>query len=201
MKLLVIGERSGVVRNAFSSRGHYAVSCDLVGSDLPGKHYIADAFEMVRFNWDIIIAHPPCTYLANSGVKHLYTDPKRIYLMLQARQFFMALWRLPVKKLCLENPVPHHFAELPAYSQIINPYDFGHPVSKRTCLYLRGLPPLLPTFCGYKSDRYCKPSGKTNGSTWYNNPPGKGSLSVRRSRTFEGVALAMANQWGCLVKP
>jgi hypothetical protein len=134
MKVLIACEFSGIVREAFRKKGHDAWSCDLLPTEIPGQHIQGDVLKILNDGWDLMIAHPPCTYLANSGVQHLHKDKNRWQKMEDARTFFMLLLKSEIKKICIENPVPHKYAELPVYTQIIQPYEHGHEISKRTCL-------------------------------------------------------------------
>jgi hypothetical protein len=198
MKMLVAFERSGVVREAFRARGHDAWSCDLVeAEDGSFFHYIMNAYEVSWWpqHWDLVIAHPPCQYLANSGVRWLKDNPRRKYLMEEAAGWFWNLLQLPTKY-CIENPVPHKYAvEIMGrkYDQTIQPYQFGHPESKRTCLWLKGLPRLRATKilerppCGYWDNQ--TPSGQ-------NKLGPSDERSQMRARTYTGIAKAMAEQWG-----
>lgn len=195
MKVLVACEFSGTVRDAFIERGHDAVSCDLLPTESPGPHVQGDVLDLLDEGWDLMVAHPPCTYLANSGVRWLHERPDRWEKMREAAEFFKSLLNAPVPKICVENPVMHKYAvEIIGrkHDQTIQPYEFGHPESKRTCLWLKNLPPLLPT--GILS--------KKEGTTWENQTPsGQNKLGPspdrwkERSRFYRGWAEAMANQW------
>lgn len=211
MNVLVACEYSGRVRDAFRKLGHEAVSVDLLDSEAGPPHVIGDVFEtfetlqMNGLKFDLVIAHPPCTYLCNSGVRWLKPDYRkcstpfereleddRAYQrrkeMLAAREFFLRLYNLPVPRICIENPIPHRHATLPKYSQIIQPWQFGHGETKATCLWLRGLEPLQPTkIVAGRVGRIHKLS------------PGENRWK-ERSRTYEGIARAMAEQWGGKVR-
>ncbi len=184
MRVLVACEFSGVVREAFRARGHDAWSCDVLPTEVPGQHYRCDVLEVVTFGWDLMIAHPPCTYLCNSGVRWLYTEPGRKAKMEAATEFFDALYNAPISKICVENPIPHKHANLYPYDQIIQPWQFGHGETKATCLWLKGLPPLTPTrvVAGRKGKIHLMSPGPNRGR--------------ERSRTYAGIARAMAKQWG-----
>ena len=119
MRVLVACEFSGTVREAFTKRGHDAWSCDLLPTEIPGNHYQGDVFDIINDGWDLMIAHPPCTYLANSGVQHLHKQEGRWEKMFKAREFFIKLLNADINKICIENPIPHKYAKLPDYSQII----------------------------------------------------------------------------------
>jgi hypothetical protein len=196
MKVLVACEFSGIVREAFRKRGHDAWSCDLLPTEIPGKHIQGDVLEILGDGWDMMIAHPPCTYLANSGVQHLHKHIERWSQMESGRVFFMALMNAPIDKVCIENPVPHHYANLPKYTQIIQPFMFGQSVQKRTCLWLKNLPVLIPTNIVDKGEIYIGKDGKSNGSKWYQILTMSPDRWKERSRTFQGIADAMAEQWG-----
>lgn len=196
MRILIACEFSGIVRDAFRARGHDAWSCDLLPSESEqGPHFQGNVQEIIHEKWDILIAHPPCTYLANSGVQHLHKDATRWEKLREAREFFLELLNAPIPKRAIENPVPHCYAKLPKYTQIIHPWQFGHEVQKKTCLWLRDLPPLVPSKIVGKGERYFRKDGTSNGSKWYQLPP-SGERWKHRSRTFQGIADAMAAQWG-----
>jgi hypothetical protein len=202
MKVLIACEFSGVVRDAFAARGHDAWSCDLLPTESEqarkeGKHIQGDVLTILNDGWDLMIAHPPCTYLANSGVQHLHKDPTRWGKMRAASIFFLRLKCCLIPKIAVENPIPHHYARLPRYSQIIQPFQFGHNVQKKTCLWLKNLPLLRATNIVDKGEQYIGKDGKPNGSKWYQLPP-SGERWKLRSKTFKGIAEAMADQWGNL---
>jgi len=197
MRVLIACEFSGVVREAFAARGHDAWSCDLLPSEKPGQHYIGDVESLVSTHEaDLLIAHPPCTYLCNSGVRWLSPNGKlnkaRHKLMQAACDFFAALYHAPIDRVCIENPVMHKYArdyllsawKVPTHSQTIQPYEHGHGETKRTCLWLRGLPDL-------------KPSKIVTGRAprVHHASPGPNRWK-ERSRTLPGIAKAMAEQWG-----
>jgi hypothetical protein len=184
MRVLVACEFSGIVRDAFGLRGHDALSCDLLPTERPGPHAQHDVRELLGEPWDLIVAHPPCTYLCNSGVRWLHTEPGRWGQMLEAVAFFHQLLAANAPRICVENPIPHRHADLPRYTQIIHPWEFGHRESKATCLWLKGLPPLMPTalMCKREQRLHRLPP---NADRWRD-----------RSRTYQGIADAMAAQWG-----
>jgi len=190
MKILIACEFSGIVREAFRLRGHDAISVDLLPSEIPGRHFIGDIFEVLSLleddDWKprILIGHPPCTYLCNSGVRWLYTQPDRWKKMEEAAAFFYRLWELPIERICIENPIPHKHAMLPDYTQIIHPWEHGHGETKATCLWLKGLPKLeASNIVSGREDRIHK------------MPPSE-NRGKERSRTYQGIADAMASQWG-----
>lgn len=194
MKVLVGCEFSGVVRRAFHALGHDAWSCDLLpAEDGSPFHLQGDVLEVLDGGWDLGIFHPPCTFLANSGVRWLYVgkgkvaDPVRWQEMVQAARFFRALLYAPIARLIVENPIPHrHCLEIigQRYNQIIQPWQFGHGETKATCLWLKGLPSLHPT--EVVSGREARVHRASPGvDRW-----------KERSRTLAGIADAMAAQWG-----
>lgn len=194
MKVLIACEFSGTVRDAFIALGHDAISCDLLPTEKPGPHYQCDVFDIIDHGFDLMIAHPPCTYLCVPGAHYLHKQPDRWNKMLKAKHVFMQMINAKIPLVCVENPVPHRYAELPDYDQIIHPWQFGHELSKRTCLWLKGLPKLKPTkIMQNKGERYKRKDGSSSNSKWYAGTNGKG-----RSRTFKGIADAMASQWGKL---
>jgi hypothetical protein len=194
MRVLVACEYSGTVRDAFIALGHEAMSCDLLPTDVEGPHYQGDIFDVLDDGWDLMIAHPPCTYLSNAGARHLYPkkflNQQRYEQGLEAKQFFMKLLTCNIKKICVENPVPSSIFGLPKYHQVIQPYEFGHPYQKKTCLWLKNLPPLMATMYVQKQE-----STKVVGN-WFN--AGGKDRQKNRAKTFEGIATAMANQWGAV---
>ena len=149
MRVLVACEYSGRVRDAFTKMGHFAMSCDLLPSDAPGHHYTGSVLDVIDHNWDLMIAHPPCTYLSNAGARWLYAgkvlNVERFEQGLDAKTFFLTLLNANIPRIAIENPVPSSVFELPKYSQTIQPYEFGHPFKKKTCLWLKNLPELIPT--------------------------------------------------------
>lgn len=192
MRVLIACEYSGIVRQEFTKRGHYALSCDLLPTEIPGNHYQGDVLDVLNQDWDLMIAHPPCTYLCVPGAHYLNKHPERWQKMLDAKEFFLILLNAPIDKICVENPVPHRKAELPKYSQIIHPWQFGHEISKRTCLWVKGLDTLTPTdIKEFRGERYKRADGSSSNSKWYASRTAKG-----RARTFIGIAKAMAEQWG-----
>ena len=196
MRVLVACEYSGRVRDAFLKRGHYALSCDLLPceSGQSGDHYQGDVTDILDHGWDLMIAHPPCTYLSNAGARHLYPkgilNNERLTKGLAAKEFFMLLYNADIPRIAIENPTPSKIFGLPKHSQTIQPYEFGHPVQKRTCLWLKGLPALIPTQLVEE-----KQSTKVPGN-WFNK--GGKERQKERARTFEGIANAMAEQWSNL---
>ena len=193
MKVLVACEYSGVVRNAFRARGHEAYSCDIIDTENnPEWHIKGDVTPLLEQHWDLIIAHPPCTYLSNAGAKHLWRghvlNQERYKKGLEAKSFFELFLNAKCENVCIENPIPSKVYEMAPYSQIIQPYYFGDPVQKKTCLWLRGLPPLVPTKT-VQPMANCHDAG-----TWFMK--GGKDRQKNRARTFQGIADAMAEQWG-----
>ena len=189
-KILVACEFSGTVRDSFLEYGHNAVSCDLLPSTSGrGSHIQGDVSKLLCEEWDLVIAHPPCTYLCNSGVRWLHTQPGRMALMVQAANFFVQCLNANAKSICVENPIPHGKAiEIigKRYTQIVQPWQFGHGETKATCLWLRGLPTLRATNIV---------SGRVG--RIHKLPPSPNRHLIR-SITYSGIARAMAEQWGAL---
>lgn len=205
MKVLVACEYSGVVRDAFLKLGHDAWSCDTLPSDTEpmgiGRHLQGDVrwwLDNPRWNWDLMIAHPPCTYLANSGVCHLHTDERRWAKLDEGAAFFKELLDAPIDKICAENPIMHKYAREriggTKYAQIIQPWMFGHPEKKATCLWLKNLPKLEET---NNVKAYMETLPKNQQQRLHYLPPSKDRWKLR-STTFQGIADAMADQWGHL---
>ena len=207
MKVLVACEESQEVCKAFRAKGHEAYSCDIQepSGGHPEWHILGDALKAIEGGqvttmdgrmhkvgkWDLLIAHPPCTYLSNAGARFLY--PKGVLNMeryekgVQAKEFFMKFLNCNCEKVCVENPLPSKIFGLPDYSQIIQPYEFGHPYKKKTLLWLKNLPYLKPT-CVVE----CQQSTKVPGN-WFN--AGGKDRQRNRAKTFPGIAKAMASQW------
>ena len=181
MRVLVACEYSGVVRDAFTRRGHDATSCDLLPTESPGKHYQGDVLDILDQGWDLMIAHPPCTHLCISGAR--WFPDKRVEQK-SALRFVLRLLYNTIPKICLENPVGIISTKIRKSEQIIQPWHYGHGETKTTCLWLKGLPRLVGT-------NYVK--GRK--SRIHNMPdtPARGKL---RSLTYPGIAEAMATQWG-----
>lgn len=192
MKVLIACEYSGRVRDAFSALGHEAWSCDLLPSDSPGLHYQGDVIKFIKNNpsWDLMICHPPCTYLASSGLHWNGRILGRNKLTLESLEFVKTLLNLPIPKIILENPVGRINTAIRKPDQIIQPWMFGEDASKSTCLWLKGVKKLEPTNV-IKKDRYANqtPSGQNNIG------PSKDRWKIR-STTYQGIANAMASQWG-----
>lgn len=192
MKVLVACEFSGVVRDAFRERGHDAWSCDLLPSDSV-FHMQDDVRKVLRYNWDLIIAHPPCTALCVTGNRHYAGTKERD----DALRFFLSLYHAPAKRVCVENPVGVVSSSFRPPDQYIQPWMFGHSVSKKTGLWLRNLPKLQPTNIVEKEEIVVFPSGKQMGKWYYETSCLPHSERAKaRSITFQGIADAMADQWG-----
>ncbi len=195
MKILIACEFSGEVRDAFTSLGHDATSCDLLPTDRPGKHYQGDVFDILDNEWDLVIAHPPCTYLCNSGVRWLYNkdgsrNVERWENMVDGANFFRAFIDRVKCPLAIENPIMHKYALQiigQKATQFIQPYMFGHGEQKATGLWLFGLPALIPT--NIVQGREQKVHRMTPSPDRWKD----------RSKTFPGIAHAMASQWGSFI--
>lgn len=195
-KILIACEFSQTICKAFRNKGLEAYSCDILPAEggHPEWHIQDDVLSQLHRGWDMLIAHPPCTYISKVSVQHLHNDKERWVKLLASVIFFHQLLNAPIKRICVENSVPHRYARLPHYSQILQPHHFGHEVTKQTCLWLKRLPPLFHTKLVGKGERYIKSNGKSNGSFWYFTVPNKDRSKIR-SITFSGVAEAMAEQW------
>jgi len=195
MRVLVACEYSGVVRDAFSEKGHEALSCDILPTERPGNHYQGDVRDVLYDGWDLLIAHPPCTFLSNSGVRWLHTDAQRWVKMFDAASFFRELWEAPINRKAIENPIMHKYArELIGGmrpTQVVQPWWFGHPEQKATGLYLDGLMPLRETD-NVKPEMMALPGNERQ--RIFHLPPSE-DRSKLRSMTFQGLADAMAGQW------
>ena len=182
MNVLVACEFSGTVRDAFTARGHYALSCDLLPSETPGEHYQGNVRDILGDNWDLMIAHPPCTHLAVSGARWFKEKQQE---QKEALEFVIELMEAPIPKICIENPISIISTRIRKPDQIIQPWMFGHGETKATCLWLKNLPKLEPTNIVEGRD-----------SRIHKMPPGPNRWK-ERSRTYPGIAQAMAAQWGC----
>ena len=192
IRVLVACEFSGRVRSAFRRRGFDAWSCDLLPAEDGSPYHIeGDVLRVLNNGWDLMIAHPPCTYLCNSGVRWLHERPDRWQKFEEAVDFFLTLWNAPIEYIAIENPVMHKYARerIGPPSQYIQPYEFGEPVSKKTGLWLKNLPPLMPT--------EIFPREKAKQMIWLMPP--SSDRPKRRSVTFRGIAEAMAEQWGSFI--
>ena len=204
LRVLIACEESQTVCKAFRKLGHEAYSCDIqdCSGDQPNWHIKGDALaEAYSGKYDLLIAHPPCTYISKAGARWLYKtkgviDPERYAKAVAAREFFLKLLNAPVKYICVENPVPLKVVNLPKPDNVVQPYQFGEPYSKMTLLWLRNLPPLKPTnilkdFTPYIASN----TGGISRGQSFSKGIARGS---KRSKTFQGIADAMAEQWGNL---
>lgn len=209
MKVLVACEFSGIVRDAFRVKGHDAWSCDLLPTEKEGQHIQGDVLDILDNGWDLMIAHPPCTYLSYAGVAH-WNKPGRCEKRLKALEFFRCLWEAPIEKICVENPKCCASPTITKYTQEIQPYYFGDRIHKPTWLWLKNLPKLIHThndtlFEGrthteFPEPEYYQQTGKQKGRKRYQIDGMKGGKErgKNRSRFFRGIADAMAEQWGAL---
>lgn len=193
--ILVACEESGTVTEAFVTLGFTNVySCDLLptSGNYPAHHLQCDALELLKMRWDMILAFPPCTYLSNAGAKHLFRggvlNQERYQKGLEAKEFFLRFLNADCPHICVENPVSSRIYEMPPHTQEVQPWMFGHPVQKKTRLWLKGLPPLGPTNI---VDPKC---GCHEAGTWFMK--GGKDRQKNRAKTFPGLAKAMAQQWG-----
>ena len=199
MRVLVACEFSGVVREAFARLGHDAWSCDLLPTEQPGQHIQSDVREVLNDDWDLMIAHPPCTYLAYSGNRH-WDAPGRAEKREAAAAFFMECVNAPIERICIENPLGIMSAWWRQHDQVVHPYFFGEKQLKRTCLWLKNVPKLVwfeqddlfgnhQTMTEYPQPLYVDKSGKRR--QWTEAVHG----GHQRSKTFSAIADAMASQW------
>ena len=203
MKILVACEFSGTVRDAFIGRGHDAMSCDILPTEAPGPHYEGNVLDILDHGWDLMVAHPPCTYLTNSGAKHLYRKMKkengvcftRWRNMINGIDLFRKLLEADIPKIAIENPIMHGHAKSLIninQSQTIQPWQFGHKEMKATCLWLKGLPLLEPTnIVGPPPNN---PEERKSWAKVHRQPPGPNRWKLR-SKTYQGIANAMSHQW------
>jgi hypothetical protein len=214
MRVLIACEVSGIVRNAFAQLGHDAWSCDLLPSERAGQHIQHSVGIVLRQGWDLMIAHPPCTHLAVSGARWFKGKERE---QIEALDFVETLMSAPIPRICIENPISIINTRIRKPDQIIQPWQFGHDASKTTCLWLKNLPPLTPTkfieprmvCCGEiikNGDKYGCPNcnGEKIARPRWDNQCNSGqnrlgpspSRAMNRARTYEGIANAMADQWG-----
>jgi hypothetical protein len=194
-RVLVACEYSGVVRDAFLARGHDALSCDLLPAETPGPHYQGDVMNIINDGWDLMVAHPPCTYLSVSGMHWTHRGLRDPKLTEDALAFVQTLLAAPVPRIALENPVSIISSRIRKPDQIVHPYMFGHDASKKTCLWLKNLPTLQPA--QYVAPRLVngKPRWGNQTDSGQNRLPPSEHRWKDRSRTYEGIAAAMAEQW------
>jgi len=200
MNVLVACEFSGTVRDAFIRKGHNAVSCDLLPTESEGPHYQGDVFDVIDCGWDLMIAHPPCTYLSVAGAGWLNRRPERKELMKKGAKFFKKLLNADIPMVAVENPTIFLAAKEiigQKETQVIEPYYFGEPFKKRTCLWLRNLPLLEKTNEVEPTTYWVNSSSNyRNGAKCLNK--GVKRDPYQRAKTFQGIANAMVDQWGCL---
>jgi hypothetical protein len=195
MHILIACEYSGTVRDAFIRAGHDAMSCDLLPTDVPGPHYEGDVFDIINNGWDMMIAHPPCTYLSVSGMHWTARGLRDPQLTEDALDFVTRLMAASIPRIAIENPISVISSRIRKPDQIINPWQFGHDASKRTCLWLKNLPLLTPT-------DIVEPRIVNGKKRWANQtdsgqnrlPPSDDRWKIR-SETYTGIAQAMADQW------
>ena len=196
MKVLVACEYSGTVRDAFRAAGHDALSCDLLPTDVPGPHYQGDVADIINDGWDLMVAHPPCTYLCSSGLHWNKRRPERAQMTEDALEFVQFLLDAPIPRIALENPIGCIGTRIRKADQTIQPWQFGHDASKSTCLWLKNLPLLTPT-------AVVEPRIANGKKRWANQtdsgqnrlPPSEDRWKIR-SETYAGIAAAMVAQWG-----
>lgn len=194
MRILAACEMSGAVRDAFAKRGHDAWSCDIVPSIAPGNHILGDAVDAISQKWDLVIAFPPCTHLAVSGAKH-FAEKRKTGVQQAAVEFFMKFVECQCDKVVIENPIGIMSTLWRKPDQIIQPWQFGHEFQKSTCLWLKGVPKLVPTSIVGKGEFHVTKSGRSI-PKWIHAAAWKKNRSQLRSMTFTGIAEAMADQWG-----
>ena len=199
MKILVACEFSGIVREAFAKLGHDAWSCDLLPSEIPGQHIQGDVLSIIDDGWDMMIAHPPCTYLCGSGL-HWNNRGRGWEQTEKAIEFVKQLMNAPIERIAVENPIGIISSRIRKADQYIQPYEYGHDASKKTGLWLKGLPKLTN-----KPSDYIQPRMIDGKPRWGNQTDsGQNKLApskdrwAQRSKTYQGIADAMANQWGFL---
>lgn len=202
MRVLIACEESATIRDEFDKRGHDAWSCDIKPSRNGGNHFKDNIFSVIYRDWDLIIAHPPCTYLSKVQAIH-YSHEKwplateqRIRRRDKAIEFFQLIQQVNCPRMAIENPIPLKLVteKVGMYDQIIHPYMFGESFSKATCLWLRGLPKLVATNLVEKGEMVKSKNG-TNAKWYHHLSPGEQRAKIR-SKTFPGIARAMAEQWG-----
>ena len=201
MKVLLACEESQAVTKEFRALGHEAYSCDVLptSGDNPEWHIQGDVLNYLNDGWDMIIGFPPCTYMTNAGAVWMYpkkgqVDPIRLEKAMQAKEFFMSIYNAKATYIAIENPLPMKIVGLPDKSQVIQPYEFGDPYSKKTCLWLKNLPMLKPTNVLTEYQPFINGGGGRLHKPNYQNKKFAAG-AVNRSKTFPGIAKAMADQW------
>lgn len=192
MRVLVACEFSGVVREAFRAAGHDAWSCDLLPTEVEGQHIQTDVLAVLGEGWDLMIAHPPCTYLCSSGLHWNKRRPGRANQTEAALEFVNKLMQAPIPRICIENPIGCISTRIRPPDQIIQPWQFGHPESKATCLWLKNLPVLVPTVI---CDKPANGRWANQTASGQNKLGPSANRWAERSRTYTGIATAMASQW------
>lgn len=196
MKVLIACEFSGIVRDAFAERGHDAMSCDLFPTEQPGWHYQGDVMDVINNKWDLMIAHPPCTYLTVTANRSFLNNPGRWKKRLEAMYFVYNLMNCDIEQICTENPVGVISTHIRKPDQYIQLYEFGHVDSKKTGMWLKNLPLLKPTKI-VTPEWMTTTSGKRMSKThWYCSSTNNPQNAKIRSKTYQGIANAMAEQWG-----
>ena len=190
MKILVACEYSGIVRDAFAAKGHDAWSCDILETESPGNHLQGDVLNFLDMDWDLMVAHPPCTHLSVSGARWFTEGVKPMHLRKEALLFVQKLMDAPIKHICIENPVSVISSHIRVADQLINPYQFGDMEYKRTCLWLKNLPRLKDTKNVLEETKKL-PEKVSRRIWWLGSRKGK-----ERSKFYKGIAEAMAEQWG-----
>lgn len=202
MKVLVACEESQEVAIEFRKMGHEAYSCDIepCSGGHPEWHLQVDALELLKMEWDMIIAFPPCTYMTNASAVRMRVHGEIVWERYQkammAKEFFMKFYNADCPKIAIENPTPMKMIGLPDYTQVVQPYQFGHPYSKRTCLWLKGLPKLEPTKILDNHEPYVNGGCKDKHGNYRRFAGRKERDPKIRAKTFHGIAKAMAEQWG-----
>lgn len=200
MDILVACEYSGRVRDAFRAKGHNAWSCDLLPTEADARYHIqGDVLDVLNDGWDMLIGFPECTFLCNSGVRWLYSDPLRWQKMISGAVFFRTLWQADIEKVCLENPIMHKYAKQiigGTQTQIVQPWMFGEKEKKATCLWVDGMDALKPTN-NVKEETDILPLKEQQRIFYMSRGNNQGNnRGHNRSKTFQGIADAMAEQWG-----
>lgn len=195
-RILIACEFSGIVRDAFIEQGHDAISCDFLSTEIPGPHYEGDVLDVLDDNWDMMIAHPPCRYLTVTANRSFKNNPERWQKRVDAMLFVYQLMNAKIERICIENPKGVISTYIRKPDQYIQPYQFGHPVSKTTGLWLKNLPQLIPTRC-VEPEWIISPSGKRMSKKHAKHPSTNNEENRKiRSRIDQGIANAMAQQWG-----
>lgn len=201
MKVLIACEFSGIVRDAFAAKGHFSMSCDLLPTEKEGLHYIGNVENILNDGWDLMIAHPPCTYFSRAGIQFIHKQSDRMVKLLSSFEFVKKLWSAPIKKIALENPAGWLCTNWRRPNQIVHPWYFGDNEMKETCLWLKNLPRLQGLIEVAENPQLFHPVAEKSRKGSDGKMKNKYFMSRMtnakdRSRTFPGIAKAMANQWG-----